>query len=81
MELQKQKNKSLITLIIFWILVGITTTLVYNLEWFIQKVVIFNGGLQADLNVGKAMIDDKLSIVLVIIILKQLMIFILNYKK
>lgn len=63
MELQKQKNKSLITLIIFWILVGITTTLVYNLEWFIQKVVIFNGGLQADLNVGKAMIDDKLSIV------------------
>ncbi|AOQ21884.1 hypothetical protein [Mycoplasma capricolum] len=63
MELQKQKNKSLITLIIFWILVGITTTLVYNLEWFIQKVIIFNGSLQADLNAGTAIIDKNLTII------------------
>ncbi|AME10321.1 hypothetical protein MmmBen181_0121 [Mycoplasma mycoides subsp. mycoides] len=50
-------------MIIFWILVGITTTLVYNLEWFIQKVIIFNGSLQADLNMGTAIIDKNLTIV------------------
>ncbi|AJM71532.1 hypothetical protein [Mycoplasma yeatsii] len=49
MELKKQSKKSLIILIAFWILVGVTSTIIYDLEWFIQKVVLFNGWLSNDI--------------------------------
>lgn len=50
MELKKQSRKSLIILIAFWALVGITSTTIYELEWFVQKVVLFNGWLKTDLS-------------------------------
>ncbi|XWT66917.1 hypothetical protein V2P24_03645 [Mycoplasma putrefaciens] len=49
MELKRQQKKSLIVLIVFWILVGVTSSMIYDLEWFVQKVVLFNGWLKADL--------------------------------
>ena len=46
------RKKHFIIQILFWTLVGTTSGLLYDLEWFIQHVVIFNGKLSKDLGHG-----------------------------
>ncbi len=49
MDLRQQKRRATFILITFWVIVGLTSALLYDLEWFIQKVILFNGRLVQDL--------------------------------
>ena len=51
------RKKAFIALILFWAIVGITSGLIYDLEWFIQHVMMFNSQLSHDIKDGAAQLQ------------------------